>query len=172
MIYKSEIGKDLIDSFLNYDPDGGQFTWKVSSGTVKAGAVAGTVTKNGYLKISICGKSYRAHRLAWIIMNGNSPSDQLDHIDGNRLNNSISNLRECSNLQNGQNKRSKPGSSSKYLGVHWNSRIMKWQASIKINGVSKYLGVFDDEEDAYSAYKSEKNLIHRFNPIVNESNNN
>lgn len=75
-------------------------------------------------------------------------SFEVDHINGDRLDNRTSNLRVCTRKQNCQNRRSLKNSSSKYLGVTWNKRAKKWQAQIK----GKYLGIFRNETDAAKAY--------------------
>ena len=83
--------KDL----LNYDPDTGDFTWKVStSNRVRVGQVAGTLRHDGYIRIKVNGKLYLAHRLAWFFVYGVWPVEFLDHIDQDKSNNRINNLRE------------------------------------------------------------------------------
>lgn len=76
----------------------------------------------------------------------------IDHKDGNGLNNTKENLREVTNSINQQNRHWKPKGTSKYRGVFWASRNKRWQAQIKINGKTKYLGQFKEEVDAAKAY--------------------
>ena len=79
-------------------------------------------------------------------------SKQIDHIDGNRTNNSLGNLRIVNHQQNHFNR-------TKTKGYYWNKQLNKWQAYIGLNGRNIYLGRFDNESDAHSAYLSAK-LIH------------
>lgn len=105
----------------------------------------------GYLGVTIDGKNYRIHRLAWLYMTGALPEGQIDHINGVRSDNRFSNLREATNAENSRNGRSRPGT-SKYKGVSWFKRDSKWVAHIMKDAKSYNLGYFDDEEDAARAY--------------------
>jgi len=155
-----------LKELLHYDPDTGLFTRLITkSSRAKVGDVAGTINNNGYRQIRIDGKIYLAHRLAFLYMTGNFPKEHTDHIDGDRANNHWSNLRECTNAENSQNKASHKNSSSKYIGVCWYNASKKWQAHIRINGKLKYLGHFDTEEVAYAAYCKAKSELHAFNPV-------
>jgi len=158
--------QERLKDLLHYDPDSGLFAWLVStSNSVKVGDVAGTIHPKGYRNIMIDGKLYKAHRLTFLYMTGNFPKDQADHIDGDRANNHWSNLRECTNAENQQNRTSNKNSTSKYTGVCWYKRDQKWQAQIRINGKLKNLGRFDSEEAAHAAYCKAKAEIHTFNPV-------
>lgn len=150
---------------LHYDPNTGKFIWlKNRRGGARAGDVAGTTNFRGYRVININGHLYRAHRLAWFYVYGKWPEDQLDHIDGNKVNNCLINLRECTNAENHQNMPSIKGGTSKYTGVSWYKKGKKWRANICLNNKQKNLGFFDNEEDAYAAYCKAKAEIHTFNP--------
>mgnify|MGYP003649767127 CR=1 FL=1 len=92
-----------------------------------------------------------SHRMIYYIHHGELP-EMLDHVDGDKLNNLIENLRPATKRQNGQNRKSAIGSSSEYLGVYWKKDVRKWVASINIDGKIKYLGCFHDEEDAALVY--------------------
>jgi hypothetical protein len=85
---------------------------------------------------------------------GVPPGRETDHTDHNGLNNQRTNLRECTHQQNGHNRRSNLGSSSKLKGVCWNKRLQKWEAQILTNGRKCHLGVFLDEVEAAEAYKT------------------
>lgn len=87
-----------LRKILHYDPASGRFTWlRATSWRVRVGAVAGSVNKRlGYVVIGIGGVTYYAHRLAWLYVHGEMPSDQIDHIDGDRANNALVNLRKAS----------------------------------------------------------------------------
>src|SRR5258707_393996 len=94
-----------LRKYLSYDAGTGEFRWlrtdRAHCRTV--GKIAGCVGNDGYLFITVCRKFYTAHRLAWFYIHGKWPTEQIDHIDGDRLNNAISNLREATNLQNQRN---------------------------------------------------------------------
>lgn len=146
----------LVDNF-NYCPVSGNLTRKKANcNRVKIGEIAGHITKDGYRAAMCEGKRYFAHRIAWKIYYGTEP-EQIDHIDGNPLNNKIDNLRSVTHRQNGLNQKLHKNNKSGCSGVSWSSAAGKWRAYIKIKGVQKYLGVFENKQDAISArLKAEK----------------
>lgn len=159
-----------LKKLLHYNPETGIFKWIVSPAhAVKAGSIAGRLHKFGYIEIRIKNKIYPAHRLAWFYVYGKWPKDQIDHINGIRDDNRIANLRECTNTENQQNRVSRKGSTSKYLGVSWDSKNERWLAQININNKNKYLGSYATEEDAYKAYCKAKAELHTFNPTIRNS---
>ena len=143
--------QDLILLMFDYHPDG-YLIWKIKKRGVIKGSIAGTLDTNGYRKIMINYKFIGVHRLVYLYHHGYLPA-YIDHIDGNKLNNKISNLRECTSSQNGQNKKRPKNNTSGYKGVSWHIRQKKYTASIQINGKLKYLGSFAKAIDAYNAYK-------------------
>lgn len=149
---------------LHYEPATGVFTWKVARRhLVKVGDVAGSLTDRGYRSIGIDGKQYRAHRLAWLMVHGVWPEMELDHINGNRDDNRIANLRDVSTGQNARNRtRCRVGTSSGLLG----SSLLpsgNWQARITAHGESAYLGVHSTKEAAHAAYLKAKAALHEEN---------
>lgn len=115
---KKEIGVELLREFLSYNPDTGEIMWiKKPSLAIPAGAKAGYLSPVGYFIVSFKGVSHLLHRLAWVLYTGEWPDGFIDHIDKDKLNNKISNLRVSSREQNGRNSNSRKNSSSKYLGV-------------------------------------------------------
>lgn len=98
--YNDELTRDALVSLLHYDELTGIFTWRHDRGHGLAGKVAGTRTLHGYWQISINDRLYRAHRLAWFYVHGVWPARVLDHIDGDRLNNRLNNLRDISPKEN------------------------------------------------------------------------
>lgn len=133
-----------------FDYVDGELVWKTNRGNRKTkGSVAGSVYKVGYRYIKIDNKRYRAHRLIFLYHHGYMP-DQVDHINGNRLDNRIENLRACTPAQNSHN-RPAFGGTSKYKGVH-RHKSGKWRARITINRRSISLGLFNTEEEAAQAY--------------------
>ena len=152
--------EDLRKS-LDYNPETGEFRWKIAAGRVRAGSLAGCVQPNGRLYIRFQGKRYQAHRLAWLLTHGEWPDEMIDHLDGNPLNNRISNLRDVSRSVNNQNQRkAQSRNSTGFLGVSFHKRTGKFQAQITLNGKDKHLGYFPTAELAHAAYLAAKREIH------------
>lgn len=150
---KTEATAERVRSLLNYDPATGQFTWNVSnSNRAPVGSIAGGVRGDGYWRIRVDGHLYAAHRLAWLYVHGSWPNEDIDHIDGDRLNNRISNLREATRSQNLANMRPSSKSKSGLKGAAWNARKQRWMARIKVEGCEHFLGYFKTPEEAHAAY--------------------
>lgn len=155
---KSKLTVEYLRSQLYYDEKSGDFTWLVSnSSRSKIGGIAGCLDKSiGYrnIYITIDGKTnkFKAHRLAWLYVYGVWPDKNIDHIDRNKLNNRISNLREATQQENMRNYTKQQNKSSRYLGVSWHKKHKKWTAKIMSNNRQKYLGIFTSEEEAALAY--------------------
>jgi hypothetical protein len=151
-----------LKELLSYDAETGMFVWMMKRpGRGRQGAVAGCKNMSGYWGIHIEGFEYKAHRLAWLYVHGEWPSGQIDHIDGNRINNAIGNLRDVSKHLNMQNQR-KPQKSntSGYLGVSWQKSRNRWEARITAFGKQHFLGTFDSAESAYESYVKAKMTLH------------
>lgn len=158
------ITQDYLRKLLNYDPDTGVFTWLVSGrGIASKGCVAGSRGKNGYIYINHNRKMYLAHRLAWMYTHGAFPLDQLDHIDGERDNNALENLRPATNMENHQNRRiPQANNTTGFIGVSYHKAARKFTAKIILNGNTKYLGLFETAQEASSAYIKAKRELHEF----------
>lgn len=152
-----------LKSILHYNPETGLFTWLISnSKRVKVGDVAGSLS-NGYVLICFNKKNYLGHRLAWLYMMGAWPKDQIDHVNGIKNDNHWCNVREATVEENQQNrKNAKKNSASSLLGVSWHKKANKWQVYISANKKSKYLGLFENKQEAYEAYLDKKREIHEF----------
>ena len=150
------ITKKRLKDVLSYNAETGIFTWNVNlrGKAAKIGFVAGTPSIRGSVHITVDGKKYLAHRLVWLYIYGEFPDDMLDHIDGNPLNNKITNLRECNNTQNGRNRLAQNNNTSGFKGVSWHKTRGKWRASITLHGKHHHIGHFDSAEKASSAYES------------------
>lgn len=131
---------------LHYDPDLGKFRRR------DTGKITGTPMETEYEIISIDGRRYLAHRLAFFYVNGRWPKEEIDHINGIRGDNRIYNLREASRKENARNRKRRHDSACKYKGTCFNKKIRKYHASIMIGGKQRHLGVFVDEVDAAKAY--------------------
>jgi hypothetical protein len=144
---------ERLRELLHYDPETGVFTWiKITGTRVRVGDVAGSLTTNGYRRLAINGKSYKAHRLAWLYVTGGWPSADLDHINGVPGDDRWANLRLATRAQNGANSRRAVNNKSGFKGVSWHAQNRKWVATIMVNGRNKHLGYFDDRAAAHEAY--------------------
>lgn len=145
------ISAERLHELFDYDPETGVFRWKVNHRNgVRAGRIAGTPS-DGYLKIMVDGRSFRAHRLAWLYVYGAEPSI-LDHINGVRDDNRIANLREATLTENRANQKMPRRNTSGFLGVTWHSGAKKWRAIASVRGKNKYLGCFEKPEEAADVY--------------------
>ncbi len=153
---------------LFYDAESGEFIWLVARRKDRLGKVAGANHSKGYRVICISGNYYFCHRLAWLYVHGKWPDGQIDHINANKSDNRISNLRDVSGSQNRQNIYAAMASnkSSGVLGVHWHKRGGKWRSSIRANGKQIHLGLFDSIEEAKGAYLKAKKEFHPFGEIA------
>lgn len=132
---------------VRYDPDTGKFTFAVDVGKrYKAGQEMGCVQTNGYVRIAVNKRQYFAHRLAWFYVHGEWPSVDVDHINRNRADNRLCNLRLATRSQNMRN--------STNLGVHFSNTRNRWVATIGVNSKQIYLGSFDTLFDAVCARRS------------------
>lgn len=150
---KGELTQDFLKSILNYDENTGTLTWKGAlKGKGQASNVAGCVDTTGYITIGIGGKTYKAHRIIYLYMEGEIPS-QIDHINHIRNDNRFINLRPANDKINSKNKSMLRNNKSGVTGVSWIKAIRKWYASIQIGGKTKSLGRYTDKEDAVAARK-------------------
>lgn len=144
---------DELRALLEYSPETGEFTWLVSTSRARRGYGAGSKRFDGRSVISINGRRYMAHRLAWLWMTGRWPDAEIDHINRDPTDNRWANLRQATRGQNAINvdytlrKRDLP------RGVHRasDSRCL-FTAVISINGRNKHLGRFSTVEEASAAY--------------------
>lgn len=150
----------MIDprSVLEYDHSTGVLRWKVKyCDKVVVGEVAGTISHAGYLQITVEGKRYRAHHIAWLFVYGELPPGKLDHENLNRTDNRIGNLRLANRSQNATNTKTKRNG---LKGVAYDKRVGKWRGQIMLNGTNHYLGTFPDEASAHAAYCQASQRLH------------
>lgn len=155
------ITAETFRALLDYEPDTGIFRWRVSRRRIQMGAVAGSPNKDGYIRIMVNGMEFAAHRLAWLYVYGVMPQDQIDHLNGDKADNRIANLRDVPHCMNQQNQTRPPkNSTSGFRGVAWHKRDKRWQARIKVNGREQYIGYFETAEAAHAAYLAAKLQLH------------
>jgi hypothetical protein len=143
-----------LERVLRYDAHIGKFFWLVDRPRrTKAGDEAGHLNKRGYVEIRYNHTTYRAHRVAWYLhYKEDAAKSGIDHINGERSDNRIENLRLATPGENAKNMRKREGTTSKYKGASWHKATGKWQAQIKVDGSNIYLGYFDNDWDAHLAY--------------------
>jgi hypothetical protein len=148
-----------LQSKLHYDSETGIFTW-INCGCKKFnGLVAGHSNNRGYLNIHFNSKLYLNHQLAWMYIYGYIPK-YIDHINGDKHDNRIANLREATNQQNCLNKKLNKNNTSGIKGVSWYKPSKKWYAQLSINGKIKNLGYFEDIELAELVVKEAREKYH------------
>jgi hypothetical protein len=159
------ITQKRLKELFKYNTDTGDFirAMKLPGGVV--GSVAGCL-KSGYVVIRADGVLYRAHRLAWLYINGEWPIGEVDHINGQKNDNRISNLRDVPISENRQNQRTaRKNNTTGFLGVTYSKVRNKFIAHICINGKNKTIGYFENASDAHTAYVSEKRINHKGNTL-------
>jgi hypothetical protein len=178
---------DIIKEFLDYNDNTGKLYWKVrdikyfNDGERKANACsiwnsrysgkeAGCIDGSNRIIIRIFKNTFFAHRLAFIIMKGREPIEQIDHINGDSLDNRWCNLRECFDYENKQNLTLRSDSSTKVQGVYFHKKRTKnpYESRIRLRGKSYHLGMFKTSEEADKAYLKAKQKLHTFQPTPRE----
>jgi hypothetical protein len=143
MITQSE-----LKEVLNYDPNTGIFTWKQkTSNRIKVGAIAGNLHNCGYIELKVKGNRILAHRLAWLYEHGKLPS-LIDHINGDKKDNRICNLRQASFAENAYNSKIRVDNKSGIRCVCWDNKRQSWGVRIKLEGKLKYFGNYKDLNEA------------------------
>lgn len=158
--------QDELKSRFHYDPATGLFTRLAAYGVRrKTGAIAGSKRPDGYVHIYVGKKVLMAHRLAWLYVHGRWPEEFLDHINGDKSDNRIDNLREATRHENMQNLAISARNTSGQMGVS-KSRNGMWRAAITAGGKRLNLGSFRSVEQASSAYKAAKAKKHTYSPTL------
>jgi hypothetical protein len=158
------LNEHRLREVLDYDSKSGLFVWKIKlSDRRPVGSIAGGKTKCGYTAIRIDGSSYLAHRLAWLYIRGVWPVNQIDHCNGNRLDNQIENLREATPSQNSQNEHAiRRNNTSGEPGVFWVPARKHWLVRLVVNGKRVYVGVSKDRNSAIIMKRAAKTKLHPF----------
>lgn len=164
---REPISAERLRELIDYDQQTGAFKWKPREGhhaanRCKPANLPGNINKQtGYLTIRADKKLYQAHRLAWLHAYGEWPVHDLDHINGDKLDNRLANLRDVGNKINRQNmRRARVDSASGLLGAHFDKRRGRYFSTIKTNGMVKYLGAHLTADAAHAAYVAAKRRLH------------
>ncbi|MCU4119362.1 HNH endonuclease signature motif containing protein [Variovorax sp. N23] len=154
----TELTQARLFDALTYDPATGEF---VSKSRGRKGLPAGCINGLGYQVIRIDKRLYAAHRLAWLYVHGKWPAGVIDHINGQRADNRMENLRDIGKPQNHQNlKGAQTNGTSGYLGVTYNAKRKHFIAQIVVGGRFNYIGSFPTPELAHEAYLNAKRVLH------------
>lgn len=155
--------KKITQDYLHqvFDYVDGHLIWKMKVGPrVKVGEKCGHLRKDGYVQIIFQRKVYSAHRLIWFYVYGVWPKEEVDHIDGNKSNNKIENLRDVTKSQNQQNRKKTKSNTSGWKGVFLDVRNNKWYGKITVNKKKQYLGYFATAHEAHLAYCEAAKKLH------------
>jgi len=148
------ITQDYLHEFFHYDSETGVFSRKKrTSPSTTIGEIVGSDKGNGYVMLCIQSRLYLAHRMAWLYVYGETPCANIDHINGNRADNRICNLRLANQSQNIANSKLSKANTSGCKGVTWRKDTQKWSAGLMLNYKHIALGSFKTKEEAAEAYK-------------------
>lgn len=148
-----DLTREQVMAVVSYDPETGKFTRTTRKGKVGTYFI-------GYQRIVVCGRQCLAHRLAWLIVFGVWPSGHLDHINRDRSDNRIANLRLATPSQNSANIGLRKHSKSGLVGATFHKSAKKWRAVITHKGKQKHLGYFDTPQKAHVAYRDASRELH------------
>jgi hypothetical protein len=161
------ITAERLREVLDYNPKTGLFTWRhVPDKSVQwngrhAGRPAGHPCKTlGYVLLKVEGRLCRAHRLAWLYMTGKWPTGEIDHVNGDGLDNVFANLRLATRSEQNRNVRAHRDSTSGLKGAYWDKRTSTWLAQIRHEGKQHYLGKYQTAEEAHAAYCEAARRLH------------
>lgn len=156
---RQQITHSRLLELLHYDPLTGVFTNRITRARALAGAAAGSLNGDGYLKITLDQQKYYAHRLAWFYMTGEWPNPECDHKNRVRSDNRFENLFAVSHGQNKQNRDGVARCKAGVRGVRL-SEAGRWEARIAASGRRVHLGTFDTIEAASAAYSRARETMH------------
>lgn len=150
---------DLLNHLFEYDEETGNLIWKIQKRGTRKGSIAGTTNSEGYRVITVNYKAYKAHRLVYLMHKGYLPRT-LDHINNNRSDNRIENLRAVSAGQNQHNRKLNSNNKSGYKGVSWFARDRKWSARIHLENKLVFLGYHNTPEEADKVVRAARKELH------------
>lgn len=151
------ITPERLRDLVTYDPETGYLHWRETTQWVRAGSICGCLNNHGYRQVGIDKRKMAGHRLVWLYVYGSYPS-MIDHINGNRDDNRIGNLREVTNSQNQMNKSRQRNGRLGLKGVCWRKRGRP-RGEVNLNGkaISK---AFDTPEEAYEWACKAREQVH------------
>jgi hypothetical protein len=155
----NDLDFETANKLFSYEEETGKLIRKIDikHAKFKAGDEAGRVHTDSsgkkYRRVGINGKEYRTHRIIYLLKTGKVPEHEIDHKDGNGLNNLWKNLRDVTSLENMRNLKKYRNNTSGVVGVYWDRATGKWKAQIRVKGKDIYLGLFTHKEDAIGARK-------------------
>ncbi len=135
---------------FQYDPETGHLYWRMPRYKVCDSLWAGYPNSSGYLQVKVSGRKYCVHRLAWLMTHGQWPEGQLDHTNGNRLDNRLVNLRIVTPRQNSQNRTTHRA--GRLVGCSYHKQRRLWRAYITVRRKQRSLGYYETEQEAHEAY--------------------
>jgi hypothetical protein len=145
--------REELQALLEYNSENGHLKWLVRTAQrIQIGDRAGTVNPDGYRQIRVFGRIYKAHRLIWFYVYGEWPKGWIDHINGNRDDNRITNLRVANGSQNSANSRKRTGGRSQYKGIYFHPHSGLWCARVTKNYKAVYCAYFRTDAEAHAAY--------------------
>ncbi len=148
-----------LREMFHYDRETGVLTWSVSlSNRAPVGTMAGTYSRR-YRSVTINRVQYRVHQVIWALETGVWPNQEIDHIDGDRSNNKIGNLRLVTRAENMKNTERSSKNTSGVTGVSWRRDTRKWHAYIKVGGTRTSIGCYNSLEEAAAARKYEERAL-------------
>lgn len=162
---RKKLSAEYVRSILDYDPKTGHLHWRprntfsIGWNTRWVGAVAGFLVK-GHLQIQIDGANYYAHRLAWLHFYGTWPLEQIDHINRDRRDNRINNLRLANHAENCRNKGMQRNNTSGYTGVSFEHQRGLWRARITRDKKALFDAFFETAEEASVAREAALESVH------------
>ena len=157
---EGSMNRARLRELLDYEPETGIFTNRFSRGRAKAGCIAGCLNALGYIRICLDGVDYSGHRLAWLYEYGVIPPNKIDHVNLNRSDNRIANLRMADNSQNNQNRPLQANNTSGFKGVSFNKSARLWHAYAQHKGKRYSAGYHKNPIDAYRASSALRESLH------------
>jgi hypothetical protein len=157
--HANDLTREQAHSLFEYKD--GHLYWKINISSYFAGELAGSHEAKGYWRVGFQGKSYKAHRIVWV-MHGNEPVPMLDHIDGNRRNNRIENLRAADYRSNVLNSKLQKRNPHGIKGLRWRAQRNSWIGIVRLNSKTYYTKGFayKDKDKCIEALKALRESLH------------